>query len=217
MKVSLTFDNGPDLEVTPRVLDTLAAHHAKATFFVLGKNLAVPALKTIAERAVREGHRLGNHSYSHSVPFGLLENPSEGVEELLATDALIGDLRGSEPLYRPFGRAKIGPHLLNAPTWQTLIARKFTCVLWTYVAPERLMPDSWMMPTFEVCKTRPWSVVVMHDIPTGATAHLAEFLRILADEGVELSQDFPAECTPLRKGVPFGSPELLMPSAEAIP
>jgi len=42
MKISLTFDNGPDLDVTPGVLDTLAEHGLKATFFLLGKNLASP-------------------------------------------------------------------------------------------------------------------------------------------------------------------------------
>lgn len=215
MKVSLTFDNGPDLEVTPRVLDTLAAYRAKATFFLLGKNIANPALHKIAERASHEGHRLGNHSYSHSVPFGLLDDPAEGIQELLATEGLLGNLRGGEPLYRPFGRAKIGPHLLNAPTWQTLVERKYTVVLWTHVAPERLQPGSWMKTSFEECKSRPWSVVVMHDIATGGTRHLGEFLRMLEDVGAEFSQDFPADCTPLRKGVQIGSPQDLMPAAVA--
>jgi peptidoglycan/xylan/chitin deacetylase (PgdA/CDA1 family) len=212
MKVSLTFDNGPDLDVTPRVLDTLAEHGAKATFFLLGKNIANPELRKIAERAAREGHRIGNHSYSHSTPFGLLENPIEGVRELLATDELLGSLRGSEPLYRPFGRARIGPHLLNAPTWQALVERKYTVVLWTHVAPERLQPDTWFDTSFEECRSRPWSVVVMHDIPTGGTRYLGEFLRLLEGAGAELSQDFPDECTPLRKGVPHGSPQELMPA-----
>ncbi len=111
------------------------------------------------------------------MPFGLLENPAEGVQELLATDALLGDLRGSEPLYRPFGRAKIGPHLLNAPTWAALVERRYTVVLWTHVAPERPEPETWFNTSFEHCKSRPWSVVVMHDIPTGGTKHLGDFLR----------------------------------------
>jgi peptidoglycan/xylan/chitin deacetylase (PgdA/CDA1 family) len=213
MKVSLTFDNGPDLEITPRVLDTLAAHQAQATFFLLGKNIANPELGKVAARALLEGHRLGNHSYSHSVPFGLLDNPAEGVQELLATEELLGNLGGGEPLYRPFGRAMIGPHLLNAPTWQTLVERKYTVVLWTHVAPERLQPDSWMKTSFAECKSRPWSVVVMHDIPTGGTRHLGEFLRMLEGAGAEFSQDFPVDCTPLRKGVESWSPQDLMPAA----
>lgn len=217
MKLSLTFDNGPDIDLTPRVLDTLAEFEVKATFFVLGKNLANPALRNLAERAFSEGHRIGNHSYSHAVPFGLLEKPQDGVDELLATDELIGDLRGSEALYRPFGRAQIGRHLLNLPTWDALVARKYTCVLWTFVAPERLMRETWMQPTYEACQEKPWSVVVLHDIPGGATHRLREFLTILKSHEVEFSQDFPVDCTPLRKGVPFGAVDLLMPAIESAP
>lgn len=217
MKISLTFDNGPDLDVTPRVLDTLAEYDVKATFFVLGKNLAVPAVRRIAERAFSEGHRLGNHSYNHSVPFGLLERPSDGIEEILSTDALLGELRGSERLYRPFGRAKIGPHLLNKPTWEMLVAKKFSCVLWTCVAPERVMPDSWMLPVCQACEGEAWSVVVLHDIPAGGTRHLGQFLRILTERGAEFSQDFPVECTPLRNGIQLGSADHLMPAPEAMP
>ncbi len=213
MKISLSFDNGPDLEITPRVLDTLAEFGVKATFFILGKNIALPAVRKVAERAYAEGHRLGNHSYNHRTPFGLLENPAEGIEEILSTDELLGELRGSERLYRPFGRAKIGHHLLNQQTWDMMLERKFTCVLWTFVVPERLMPDSWMEPTFEACQARPWNVIVLHDIPTGATGHLDKFLKIAKERGVEFSQDFPQDCTPVRRGIPTTSPEPLIPRA----
>ena len=168
MKISLTFDNGPDLAVTPGVLDTLAKHEVKATFFLLGKNLAEPERRVLAVRAFSEGHRLGNHSYSHSVPFGLLDRPTDAVNEILATDALLGDLRGAERLFLPFGRGKIGKHLLNDPAWDALVENKFTCVLWTCIPPERDRPDSWMEPALQTCALQAWSVIVLHDLPTGA-------------------------------------------------
>jgi peptidoglycan/xylan/chitin deacetylase (PgdA/CDA1 family) len=62
--VSLTFDDGPHPETTPRILDLLAKYSAKATFFVIGKH--VDAHRGIAERIVAEGHELGNHSWHHS-------------------------------------------------------------------------------------------------------------------------------------------------------
>ncbi len=175
--------------------------HRRGSF----KNLAIPGLRKIAERAFSEGHRLGNHSYNHSVPFGLLERPADGIEEILSTDALLGDLRGEERLYRPFGRASIGQHLLNAPTWERMIAMRYTCVLWTYIVPEVVLPGTWTLPTIRACQSRRWSVIVLHDIPTGATAPLGAFLRMLVDQGAELSQDVPIDCTPLRNGVPIGS------------
>lgn len=59
----LTFDDGPHPEVTPVLLDLLAAHGAKATFFLLGAN--AERYPEVARRIVAEGHAIGNHSYSH--------------------------------------------------------------------------------------------------------------------------------------------------------
>jgi peptidoglycan/xylan/chitin deacetylase (PgdA/CDA1 family) len=212
MKVSLTFDNGPDLKLTPWVLDTLDRFGIKATFFPLGMNLAVPQLREMAVRAVAEGHRVGNHSYHHATPFGLLQEPEEAVHEILSTDALLADLGGAERLFRPFGRAHIGSHLLNRPAWDLLIERHFTCVLWNCIAPEREHPTAWMEPALAVCRKLPWSVVVMHDIPRGGVRELPHFIDRLLESGAEFSQDFPIECTPLRRGVPVGPNDHLMPS-----
>jgi peptidoglycan-N-acetylglucosamine deacetylase len=59
----LTFDDGPHPQVTPAVLDRLAAHGARAVFFVVGKHVA--RAPELLERIVREGHVLGNHSHDH--------------------------------------------------------------------------------------------------------------------------------------------------------
>ena len=61
--VFLTFDDGPTEDVTFWVLDQLKKYDAKATFFVLGKN--VELTPHIYERVVAEGHKIGNHTYSH--------------------------------------------------------------------------------------------------------------------------------------------------------
>ncbi len=59
----LTFDDGPTVGITDATLDLLAAHGAKATFFLIGKNaLEHPHL---VDRMVREGHTVGNHTFSH--------------------------------------------------------------------------------------------------------------------------------------------------------
>ncbi|PRD56972.1 polysaccharide deacetylase family protein [Sphingobacterium gobiense] len=62
-KVYLTFDDGPIPEVTPFILNTLAAHHIKATFFCVGDNIAKN--RDIYERILAEGHQVGNHTYNH--------------------------------------------------------------------------------------------------------------------------------------------------------
>lgn len=61
--IYLTFDDGPHPETTSFVLDKLKQHHAAATFFCIGKNVA--AHPQVYKRILNEGHRVGNHSYSH--------------------------------------------------------------------------------------------------------------------------------------------------------
>src|SRR5207237_2085466 len=61
--IAMTFDDGPSAKLTPKLLDLLAAHHIRATFFVIGENVAEHP--EIVERAAREGHEIGNHSWAH--------------------------------------------------------------------------------------------------------------------------------------------------------
>ena len=65
--VALTFDDGPNGRCTEAVLDALAALHAPATFFVLGKNVATAGNEGLLGRMVREGHVIGVHGYWHGV------------------------------------------------------------------------------------------------------------------------------------------------------
>src|SRR5689334_1276457 len=87
-EVTLTFDNGPDPAVTPHVLDVLAAHGLRATFFVVGEQLA--RARELAERAHAEGHWIGNHTWTHRAPFGRLDDASAPHREIERTQALIG-------------------------------------------------------------------------------------------------------------------------------
>lgn len=62
--VALTFDDGPSKEVTPRILDTLAKHGAKATFFMIGNQ--AKALPGTAQQVAAAGHEIGNHTMDHA-------------------------------------------------------------------------------------------------------------------------------------------------------
>ncbi|WP_195985757.1 polysaccharide deacetylase family protein [Clostridium sp. D33t1_170424_F3] len=61
--VALSFDDGPNAKVTPRILDILKQNNARATFFVLGNR--VDSYASILQREYEEGHEIGNHSYNH--------------------------------------------------------------------------------------------------------------------------------------------------------
>ncbi len=97
--VSLTFDDGPDPEFTPKVLDLLERFGAKATFFCIGERVAMyPGL---AHKIISKGHTLGNHTYSHDPRFGFF-GVRRVVKELQATTACIEQAIGRRPrMYRP--------------------------------------------------------------------------------------------------------------------
>lgn len=75
---SLTFDDGPHPEHTPRVLDTLKEYNQKATFFVVGRQAV--RYPEIIRRILDEGHSLGNHTLTHSEPS--LTSPQQFLDEV---------------------------------------------------------------------------------------------------------------------------------------
>lgn len=96
-KVHLTFDDGPDPDVTPPVLDILNEHDISATFFVLGKN--AEKYPDILDRIKREGHTLGNHGYDH------LDGWRITTPEFVSNQKKGAAITGSELFRPPYGRA----------------------------------------------------------------------------------------------------------------
>jgi len=91
--VALTFDDGPSTW-TEEILDLLAAHGARATFFVIGSNAT--ARSDLIRRMATEGHEVGNHSWSH--PWLARECDAALVEEeLTRTNAVLEDILGFPP------------------------------------------------------------------------------------------------------------------------
>src|SRR6476469_9751816 len=123
MPVTLTFDNGPAPGTTEWVLDLLAERKLPATFFVVGTMLHRKGARALAERAVAEGHWVGNHSMTHTTPLGAGLDRDEVVREIQGTQDLLGDLVHDRRFFRPFGGGGlIGPHLLGPAAVDLLCA-----------------------------------------------------------------------------------------------
>jgi peptidoglycan/xylan/chitin deacetylase (PgdA/CDA1 family) len=101
--LTLSFDNGPEPDVTPVVLDALARRDIKTTFFVIGEKIADPVRRRLAERAHDEGHWIGNHTYTHSTPLGRLHGNDVADREVGRTQQTIGSLAHPNRWFRPFG------------------------------------------------------------------------------------------------------------------
>ncbi len=198
-RVALSFDNGPDPDTTATVLDTLRACGVPAHFFVIGRKLEAPCALDLMRRARAEGHIVGNHTYTHTTPLGLL-GPSGVADEIVAAQDLLGDL-APERLFRPYGvQGRIGPHLLSPAARDHLIATGATCVLWNALPRDWLDPDGWVETGLAQCAALDWALVVLHDIPTGAMRHLPEFIGRLQDRSVQFTQDLPPDCLPIVAG-----------------
>ena len=199
--LTLSFDNGPEPEVTPRVLDTLRERGIKATFFVIGEKLVDPARRRLAAQAYQEGHWIGNHTYTHSVPLGAQRDPDAAECEIARTQSLIGDLAHPQRWFRPFGGGgNLDDRLLKPSVVEHLSAGGYSCVLWNSIPRDWADPEGWVERALAQCRSQVWSLTVLHDLPGGAMAHLETFLDSAAKAGARFRQEFPPDCVPIRAG-----------------
>ena len=200
-RLSLTFDNGPTPGVTEGVLDLLAERRVRATFFVVGQLLDVPAGRRLAERAVADGHWVGNHGLTHTVPLGHLD-AAAGRREIDETQRRLAGLEHPDRLFRPFATGgAIDERLLSASAIDHLVEGRYTCVLWNSIPHDWDEPDRWVERALADIDIHEHTVVVVHDVDTGAMRHLPTFLDRLAAVGVEIVQPFADDCVPIRRGV----------------
>lgn len=201
--ITLSFDNGPDPEVTPQVLDTLARHDIRASFFPVGDKLR--DRRALAERAHAQGHWIGNHTFNHIVPLGLTAEPGVAAREIARTEVLLGELAHERRFFRPFGGGGIlDERLLNREALEHLRAHGYTCVLWNAVPRDWALPTGWVEQALAQCTTLAHALLVLHDLPTGAMDRLDEFLQRAKDAGMRFEQAFPRDCVPIERGEVVG-------------
>lgn len=183
-RIALTFDDGPDPEWTPRILDTLARRDVRATFFVVGERAA--RTPELARTMVRAGHELGNHSWSHRNLWFC--TPSRTVTEIDRTQDLLADLTSTRPRYfrPPWG-------MVNVPMFAALRRRGLECVFWS-IQPEGLRAVSAKSQIQHVLsRAQPGAIVDLHDAEgtPDAPARLHEALPAMIDglrrDGYELT------------------------------
>lgn len=208
-KLTLTFDNGPTPGLTESVLATLADFQVRATFFLVGKRLVEPGARRLAEQARAQGHWIGNHTFSHGLPLGLQSEAGVARREILGMRDELGELAGDNLYFRPNGLGKLGPHLLNEEAVDVLREIGATVVLWTSVPKDRKIdvasPDAWLEQAQRDVRESDWSLLVLHDRPAGHAdaepmSYLPQFLQWARDYDVEIVQDFPDHCVPIRRG-----------------
>jgi len=200
-RVTLSFDNGPFEDVTPGVLDTLAARDLRASFFVCGRDLRDPRRRALVERARDAGHRIGNHTLTHTVELGATENPDAPQREIGDAQELLGTLAAPERWFRPYGGGGVlGPRLLSRSAIDYLCAGGYSCVLWNSVPRDWEDPEGWPARALADVARLDWTLVVLNDVPTGAMRSLSRFLDELDERRIAVVPEFPPACVPIRSG-----------------
>jgi peptidoglycan/xylan/chitin deacetylase (PgdA/CDA1 family) len=173
--IAMTFDDGPNKTLTPKLLDLLAAHHIKATFFVIGQNVA--DYPQIVQRAAREGHEIGNHSWSH--PYLAKMSDDAVRRELHRTDDAISNATGTRPtLLRP-------PYGSLSTRQKHWIHEEFgyEIILWDVDPLDWKRPGPMTVCNRIVKETRPGSIVLSHDIHPGTVEAMPATLNQLEAKG----------------------------------
>lgn len=154
--VALTFDDGPDAEVTPAVLDTLAKAGARATFFTIGRNLEQNL--ALGRRIVEEQHELANHSWRHAYWQNFYSTAAHAAD-LARNTRIIQEITGSaaEPLYRPPVGLK-SPGLARAA-----LARELKVVAWSVHSRDTMIRDPQRIAARVLARVKPGDIVLMHD------------------------------------------------------
>lgn len=181
-RVLLTFDDGPDLVTTPKLLNILARHDIKALFFMIGSQLEDKSRMAIARRAYHEGHYLGSHAYTH---FDLRKLGEDDLRyQIRRTDELMGDMAHTLRFFRP-------PYGYTSPTLSRLLSQGgHTLVLWNVNSLDWWLGRArWVPFTLEMIRLCRRAVVLMHDDREGTVDDVEQLilgLKGMADTDVGL-------------------------------
>ena len=176
-QVAITFDDGPDPQWTPKILDILKAANAKAAFFLVGVN--AEKYPGLVRRIVNEGHEIGNHTYYH--PNLALAWPEHVRLELNATQLLIETITGrATTLFRPPYAADTQPSQMSE-----LMPLQIAQELSYLVVLENIDPQDWAKPGADIIlqrvkqQRRDGSIILLHDAGGDRSQTVAALPRIL--------------------------------------
>jgi len=169
-EIALTFDDGPNPEYTPQLLDLLRRHRVKATFFVLGAKAA--RYPELIRRIHHEGHQIGLHNYEHKSNWLMM--PWTVLRQVRSSAAQIEAITGEQPtFYRP-------PWGIFNLFDLVLLKKEYTFVLWSVLAHDwRSRVGRNRLKSILQERITDGSVVLLHDCGETAGADIDAPLHML--------------------------------------
>jgi peptidoglycan-N-acetylglucosamine deacetylase len=154
--IAMTFDDGPSAENTPRLLEMLKQRNIKATFFLIGQNVA--ANPDLVRRILADGHEIGNHSWTHPQLSKLSDD--RVTMEITKTQDAIKDASGFTPtLLRP-------PYGAITPRQREWVEDRFglNVILWSVDPFDWKRPGASVITQRILSQVRPGAIILSHDI-----------------------------------------------------
>jgi peptidoglycan/xylan/chitin deacetylase (PgdA/CDA1 family) len=153
--VALTFDDGPDARSTPALLDVLRQHDVEAAFFVIGQKVELEP--HLANRILREGHLLENHSFAHSYATNFYPG-AKLTADLSRAQQTIEKLTGTSPKYF---RPPVG--LSNPNVFRAARALRLKVIGWTIRSLDTRLTDPARIVQRIERGLKPGAVILLHD------------------------------------------------------
>jgi peptidoglycan/xylan/chitin deacetylase (PgdA/CDA1 family) len=152
--LALTFDDGPGPNTTPALLDLLAKHDAKATFFLVGR--CAEAAPRLTQRIAAEGHTIGWHSHRHRNQWK--SNPVQAVVDVWRPPTILRSGETSVRVFRPpYGKMNLGTVL-------ACLAGRLPIITWTHASGDTFATLPEVPDVVETVRTAGGGVVLMHDM-----------------------------------------------------
>lgn len=176
-QVALTFDDGPDPEITPQVLSILKEYGVQATFFCIGHKVAsYPAL---VRQIVEEGHLVGNHSFSHSYWIDFKTPPGFRKEIIDCREAIHAAAGVMPRFFRP-------PYGVTTPALASAVkAENVTVIGWDVRSLDGLLRDERQILQRIEAQLKPGSIILLHDTNPAQPRILRNLLQYLREQHLQ--------------------------------
>jgi peptidoglycan/xylan/chitin deacetylase (PgdA/CDA1 family) len=177
--IALSFDDGPDV-YSNHILDILKENDVQAAFFFIGKKIT--GKEELVNRVVRDGHIIGNHSFSHHTLFDLF-GPGRMLDDLKKMSRLVKDITGFSPLFfrPPYGVTN--PHLKKA-----VLTGGFISIGWSIRSYDTIINNRRHLQNKILSSLKPGAILLLHDTSETTVAILPDLLKAIRDKGYRIAQ-----------------------------
>lgn len=177
-QIALSFDDGPLPGYTLNILETLRLHRVEAAFFCIGKR--VEENEDLLKAVYKEGHIVGNHSYSHHLWFDLFSAQKMENDLRLANEAIQKAIGVQPRLFRP-------PYGVTNPNLQKAVQKNgFTTIGWNVRSLDTVIKDEQKLLKRVTERLKPGAIILFHDSGKATVHILSAFISHCKQRGYDI-------------------------------